>query len=113
MVESHLVAILVNCYLLLEHQLAVLPCWLPRVVRILLTSLHRTSHSLVIATGLRDVDRSLLGLEGRPKAGSAGRMPSLHRRFYELGSPVQNLTLLKFQTLNLKLNIKYTKICTI
>ena len=69
-----------NRYLLLECELAVLPCWFPRVSRTLLTSKHHTFHNLVIAAGLRDADRVCWGLEGRPKvkAGSAGRTPLLH-----------------------------------
>jgi len=101
MAESHLVAvqwgILANRYLLIKCKLAVLPCWLqhvhvhfaflnasyfslvsfpdPQLTRLtegLGTRL--TSHSLIIATGLRDADRNPLG--SRRSSGSAGRTPS-------------------------------------
>jgi len=72
MAESRLVAvklgILANHYVLFKCELAVLPCWLPRVVHTLLTSTRHTSHSLVIAAGLRVADRSLLG-SGRSSKG--------------------------------------------
>jgi len=65
MAESRMVPIQwgipANRYLLLECELAVLPCWFPRVSRTLLTSTRCTSQSLIIAAGLRDADRSPLG----------------------------------------------------
>ena len=70
--ESPLVAmqcgILANRYLLLECELAVLPCWLQLVACTLLTTMRCTSHSLVIVAGLRDADRSPLG-SGRSSKG--------------------------------------------
>ena len=57
---------------------------------------YHTSHSVVIATGLRDADRVHWGLEGRPKAES---VPLLHHHFHVLGSPIQNLMLLKSPTI--------------
>ena len=60
-------------------------------------------------------------LEGRPKAGDTGTMPLLYHRFHVLELPVQDLTFLKFCTLNFlyfffriaRFHAKYMKICAI
>jgi len=69
--------ILVIHYLMLESELTVLPCWLPRVACILLTTVCCISHSPVIAARLRDA------LQSGVRLGLEGTMSTLHqdRRF--------------------------------
>jgi len=106
MTESRLVAILAKCYLLLKCQLAVLSCRLACVACILLTSMHHTSHTQPCyhhrAKGCRQESA------GSGRLSEGRKCLSFHRRFYELGSPVQNLTSLKFQTL--KFSFSYSKL---